>query len=187
MKLKTVFFKVLVFAFILLLVSCSGTGWKSITIFETTDIHGVILPYDFIEKQALNASLASSSAIIKKSRLEKDATFLLDNGDNIQGQPEVYYYNFIDTLSPHFMAEAFNYMQYDAGTVGNHDVEAGHAVYDRLVKAYNFPLLAANAIDTKTGKPYFKPYSIIEKNGVKIAVMGLITPAIPTWLPPELY
>ncbi len=187
MKIKTILFRTLVFTFILLLVSCSGTGKKNITIFETTDIHGVILPYDFIEKQNLNVSLASSFAAIKKARLEKDATFLLDNGDNLQGQPEVYYYNFIDTVSPHLMSEVFNYMQYDAGTVGNHDVEAGHAVYDRLVKAYNFPLLAANAIDIKTGKPYFKPYTIIVKNGVKIAVMGLITPAIPNWLPPELY
>lgn len=173
--------------FILLLVSCSGTGKKSISIFETTDIHGVILPYDFIEKEKLNASLASSFAYIKKIRLEKDATILLDDGDNLQGQPEVYYYNFIDTVSPHFLAEVFNYMAYDASTVGNHDVEAGHAVYDRLVKEYNFPLLAANAVDIKTGNPYFKPYTIIIKDGIKIAVLGLVTPAIPTWLPPELY
>ena len=187
MKLRSICLKLSLFTLILILVSCEGKGKKSITIFETTDIHGVILPYDFIEKQKLNASLAASFSCIKKTRLEKDATFLLDNGDNIQGQPEVYYYNFIDTVSPHLMSEVFNYMQYDAGTVGNHDVEAGHAVYDRLVKAYNFPLMAANAIDIKTGKPYFKPYTIIEKNGVKIAVLGLITPAIPTWLPQELY
>ena len=58
-----------------------------------------------------------------------------------------------------FNAEVMNYMGYDAGTVGNHDIEAGHAVYDRLVKEYNFPLLAANAVDTETGKPYFKPYT----------------------------
>jgi 5''-nucleotidase/2'',3''-cyclic phosphodiesterase and related esterases len=78
-------------------------------------------------------------------------------------------------------------MGYDAGTVGNHDIEAGHAVYDRLVKEYMFPLLAANAVDIKTGNPYFKPYMIIEKDGVKIAVFGLVTPAIPNWLPQELY
>jgi 2',3'-cyclic-nucleotide 2'-phosphodiesterase/3'-nucleotidase len=80
-----------------------------------------------------------------------------------------------------------NYMGYDAGTVGNHDVETGHSVYDRLVKEYNFPLLAANAVDIKTGKPYFKPYTIIVRNGIKIAVLGLVTPAIPNWLPSELY
>jgi len=172
---------------IMLLVSCSGTGSKSISILETTDIHGVILPYDYIEKEKLSASLASSFTYIRQIRKEKDATILLDNGDNLQGQPEVYYYNFIDTVSPHFSAEVMNFTGYDAGTVGNHDVEAGHSVYDRLVKEYNFPLLAANAINVKTGKPYFKPYHIIEKEGIKIAVFGLVTPEIPNWLPPELY
>jgi len=170
-----------------LLVSCSATRTKSISIIESTDIHGVILPYDFIEKEKINVSMASSYDYIKKVREKKDATFLLDNGDNLQGQPEVYYYNFIDTVNPHFLSEVMNYMKYDAGTVGNHDIEAGHSVYDRLIKEYNFPLLAANAVDTKTGRPFFKPYRIIEKNGIKIAVFGLVTPAIPNWLPSELY
>jgi len=172
---------------LLLLVSCSVTGKKSISIFETTDVHGVILPYDFIEKEKMNVSMASSFNYIKQIRKKKDATLLLDNGDNLQGQPEVYYYNYIDTVQPHFVSEAMNYMGYDAGTVGNHDIEAGHGVYDRLIKNDNFPLLAANAVDIKSGKPYFKPYQIIEKNGIKIAVFGLVTPAIPNWLPPQLY
>jgi len=131
--------------------------------------------------------MASSYSYVKKVRQEKDATFLLDNGDNLQGQPEVYYYNFIDTVSPHFLSQVMNYMKYDAGTVGNHDIETGHSVYDRLVKEYNFPLLAANAVNSKTGKPYFKPYQIIIKDGIKIAVFGMVTPSIPNWLPRELY
>jgi 2',3'-cyclic-nucleotide 2'-phosphodiesterase / 3'-nucleotidase len=173
--------------FLLFMVSCSGTGKKSFSIIETTDVHGTILPYDFIENKNITASMASSFDYVKQIRKIKDATILLDNGDNLQGQPEVYYYNFIDTVSPHFVAEVMNYMGYDAGTIGNHDIEAGHAVYDRLVKEYKFPLLAANAVDINTGKPYFKPYRIIEKAGVKLAVFGLVTPAIPNWLPPELY
>jgi len=172
---------------ITLFVSCSVPGKRSISILETTDIHGVILPYDYIEKEKLNASMASSFSYIKKVRQENKSSILLDNGDNLQGQPEVYFYNFIDTVSPHFLGEVMNYMGYDAGTVGNHDVEAGHAVYDRMVKEYNFPLMAANAVDIKTGKPYFKPYSIIVKDGVKVAVFGLVTPAIPNWLQQELY
>lgn len=173
--------------FLLFMVSCSGTGKKSFSIIETTDVHGTILPYDFIENKNITASMASSFDYVKQIRKIRDATILLDNGDNLQGQPEVYYYNFIDTVSPHFVAEVMNYMGYDAGTIGNHDIEAGHAVYDRLVKEYKFPLLAANAVDINTGKPYFKPYRIIEKAGVKLAVFGLVTPAIPNWLPPELY
>jgi 2',3'-cyclic-nucleotide 2'-phosphodiesterase / 3'-nucleotidase len=172
---------------IILMVSCKGTGYQSISIIETTDVHGVILPYDYIEKEKADASLASAFTYIRHIREQKDATILLDNGDNLQGQPEVYYYNFIDTVSPHLISEVMNFMSYDAGTIGNHDIEAGHSVYDRLVKKYNFPLLAANAVDVKTRKPYFKPYYIIEKKGIRIAVLGLVTPAIPNWLPPQLY
>jgi 2',3'-cyclic-nucleotide 2'-phosphodiesterase/3'-nucleotidase len=80
-----------------------------------------------------------------------------------------------------------NYMQYDAGTVGNHDIEAGHDVYDKFNKEINFPWLAANAINTSTEEPYFKPYTTIERGGVKIAVLGLITPAIPQWLPEKIW
>jgi len=167
--------------------SCTGPGEKNITIIGTTDIHGVILPYDFIEKKNLSVSLASMAAYIKNEGLNRNSLVLLDNGDNLQGQPPVYYYNFIDTVSRHILAEAFNYLGYDAITVGNHDIEAGHSVYDRLVKEYNFPMLAANAVDISSGDPYFKPYTIIEKNGIRIAVFGLITPLVPTWLPPELY
>jgi 2',3'-cyclic-nucleotide 2'-phosphodiesterase/3'-nucleotidase len=170
-----------------LLASCSGKEEKSITILETTDLHGVILPYDFIEKKDMKASLAGVSTYVKKTRNGKRPVILLDNGDNLQGQPSVYYYNFIDTISPHINAEALNFLAYDAGTVGNHDIEAGHSVYDRLVREYDFPLLAANAINMKTGKPYFKPYTIVEKKGIRVAVLGLITPTIPSGLPPELY
>lgn len=172
---------------ILVLISCTGSRTKSISVLETTDLHGVILPYDFIEKEKLDVSLASTYTYLKQVRANQDVTILLDNGDNLQGQPEIYYYNFIDTISPHLGAEVMNYMNYDAGTVGNHDIEAGHAVYDRLVRDYKFPLLAANAVDIKTGEPYFKPFAIINKDGIRVAVFGMVTPAIPTWLPEELY
>jgi 2',3'-cyclic-nucleotide 2'-phosphodiesterase/3'-nucleotidase len=169
---------------IILVQSCRS---RSISILETTDVHGVILPFDFVEKRPLDASLASAATYIRQLRDKNTNILLIDNGDNLQGQPEEYYYNFIDTVSPHFNAEVMNYMGYEAGTVGNHDIEAGHPVYDRLKKNYKFPLLAANAVDIKTEQPYFKPYTIIKKKGLKIAVFGMVTPAIPTWLPPELY
>jgi 2',3'-cyclic-nucleotide 2'-phosphodiesterase/3'-nucleotidase len=170
----------------MLLISCSVKPDRKITILETTDLHGVIFPFDFIENEKMDFSLSHSASYFKQKR-EEGPTVLLDNGDNLQGQPTVYYYNFIDTVSPHIMASSLNYLGYDAGTLGNHDIEAGHSVYDRLVKQYKFPLLAANAVDLKTGEPYFKPYTIIEKDGVKIAVLGLVTASIPEWLPSELY
>ena len=176
---------VLLLAVVLILPS--GCKPKRISIFETTDVHGVIFPFDFVEKQPLNSSLASAATFLRMMQDKNTNILLLDNGDNLQGQPEEYYYNFIDTISPHFNAEVMNYMGYEAGTVGNHDIEAGHPVYDRIRKLYKFPMLAANAVDIKTGQPYFKPYTIIKKKGLQIAIFGMVTPAIPTWLPPELY
>lgn len=187
MKIKTCLIKIFLFVFLLAVLSCGRSGKESVTILLTTDLHGVILPYDFIEKRDMDVSLAAISTYVNKVRQEGSPVILLDNGDNLQGQPPVYYYNFIDTVSPHINSVAMNYMGYDACTVGNHDIEAGHSVYDRLVNEYQFPLLAANAVRTATGEPYFKPYTVIEKEGIKTVVFGMITTGVPGWLPPELY
>lgn len=78
-------------------------------------------------------------------------------------------------------------MRYDAQTVGNHDIETGHPVYDRYrADLAPIPLLGANVTDKLTAGPYFTPYTIIEREGVRFAVFGLLTPAIPAWLPEPL-
>lgn len=167
--------------------SCKETDGPEVVMLGTTDIHGTFFQYDFINQTPAPYSLAAVSQYVKDVRAEGNKTVLLDNGDILQGQPEVYYYNFIDTVSVHLCAEILNYMRYDAATAGNHDIEAGHPVYDRLMYQYNFPMLAANAVSTTTDLPYFKPYTIIRKGGLRIAVLGLITPSVPNWLPPVLY
>lgn len=153
---------------------------------ETSDVHGAIFNYDFINDKSTQGSLAQVNNYVKNLRKDNHV-ILMDNGDILQGQPVVYYSNFEDTTSEHICAKVMNYMKYDVATVGNHDIEAGHAVYDKLNDEFKFPWLAANAIRKTDGKPYFDPYTIINKDGIKIAVLGLITPAIPTWLPEELW
>lgn len=157
-------------------------------IVQTSDIHGNFFPYDFINRKPWGGSFARIAAYVEAQREEfGDNLILLDNGDILQGQPSVYYYNFIDTVAPHITAEMMNYMRFDAGNMGNHDIETGHAVYDRWVRQCNFPILGANIIDTTTEKPYLPPYKVIERNGVKIVVLGLITPAVPAWLAENLW
>jgi 2',3'-cyclic-nucleotide 2'-phosphodiesterase/3'-nucleotidase len=99
----------------------------------------------------------------------------------------VYYSNFEKPEQKHVCAEVMNFMGYDAAAVGNHDIEPGHEVYDRLVKEFDFPWMAANAVKNTDGLPYFQAYTIIEKEGIKIAILGLITPAIPKWLPEKIW
>ena len=152
----------------------------TIRIAATTDVHGMIYPYDFISRSGTDHSLAHILTYAKEQREKEDTLFfLLDNGDFLQGQPGVYYYNYMDTLGEHLSARVMNYMGYDAGTVGNHDIEAGPPVYDQLRTEFRFPWLAANAVNSTSGEPYFEPYAILEAGRRKIAVLGLITPGIP--------
>ncbi len=173
---------------LLFIASCSKPKEVTFKFIETTDLHGSIFPYDFVRDDSTDHSLAQISHYVKQQRKNHSQTvILLDNGDMLQGSPTVYYYNFIDTTDEHIMARIFNYMNYDAATVGNHDIEAGHKVYDRVRNEFDFPWLSANAVSTSNGEPYFQPYVIIKRNGVKIAILGLTTPGIPHWLPPVLY
>ena len=177
---------ILIVALILFLASCNEQDENSVMyIFASTDVHGAIFDTDPLNGQKRFSSMAGIASYIEN--IDRDKYILLDNGDNLQGSPAVYYYNFIDTASVHIWAKVLNYLDYDAVTVGNHDIEAGHQVYDRIREEYDFPMLAANAIAEDTGDPYFMPYTIIEKNGLKVAVLGLITPGVPGWLPGILY
>jgi 2',3'-cyclic-nucleotide 2'-phosphodiesterase/3'-nucleotidase len=157
-------------------------------IIETSDVHGAILPYNLIKDTTTSSSLAQVHTFANYLRWQANSeVILLDNGDLLQGDPMSYFYNYEDTSGTHIFAEVMNIMKFDAATIGNHDIETGHPVYDKFRKQMNFPWLAANAINTETNEPYFEPYTIIDRKGVKIAVLGLITPAIPSWLPEILW
>ncbi|MCM1028295.1 MAG: 5'-nucleotidase C-terminal domain-containing protein [Pseudoflavonifractor sp.] len=161
----------------------------TITLLETTDVHGNLFPFNYITGREWPGSLARVATYVDSIRADRGAEniILLDNGDLLQGQPTVYYYNFIDAVSPHAATEALKFMGYDAMTLGNHDIETGHDVYDRYVAMSGAPVLGANIVVNATGEPYVKPYTIIRRQGRKIAILGMITPAIPTWLPENLW
>ena len=163
---------------------------KTITlrIIETSDVHGAFFPYDFIERRPMNGTMARVSTYLKRQRQKfGNRLILLDNGDILQGQPTCYYSNYVKTNLPNVAAEVINYLKYDAEVLGNHDVETGHTVYDKWIRDLNCPTLGANIIDTKSGKPYVEPYLMLERNGVRIAVLGMLTPAIPNWLHQNLW
>ncbi|OFQ21008.1 bifunctional metallophosphatase/5'-nucleotidase [Prevotella sp. HMSC073D09] len=159
-----------------------------IKVIQTSDVHGSFFPYDFINRRDKKGSLARVSSYVNEMRKKYGKNvILLDNGDILQGQPTCYYCNFVKPTMPNLAASVVNYMGYDAQTVGNHDIETGHPVYDKWIKEVKCPILGANIIDTRTNKPYVHPYTIIKRDGVKVAVLGLLTPAIPNWLKESLW
>lgn len=171
-----------------LIASCTQqqTEPQTIHILYTTDVHGAIFPYDFVNDKSVNHSLAQVDSYVTSVRDTAENTILLDCGDFLQGTPATYYFNYVST-STNITSQIFNYMNYDAVCVGNHDIETGHAVYDKVRSEMQMPLLAANAVNTSTGEPYFEPYIIIERGSKKIAIIGLITPHIPHWLSENIW
>ncbi|HEY9053490.1 MAG TPA: bifunctional UDP-sugar hydrolase/5'-nucleotidase [Rectinemataceae bacterium] len=158
----------------------------AITFVETSDIHGSVYPYDFVNAKATTTSLAQVASLVAEERAANPNLVLLDNGDSLQGSPVVYYYNFEKTDGPHIWSQMLNHLEFDAISVGNHDIEAGHAVYDKLYEEVQASVLCANAVKPD-GTPYFTPYQVIVKDGVKIAILGLTSPKIPDWLPPQFW
>jgi len=156
-----------------LLASCSPKE-TTLTIVESTDTHG---RYD---------EFANDAYVLKQMKTDLgDKLILLDNGDNLQGTPFQYCSN-QDADYPNLVSEVLNYFPYDAVCVGNHDIEAGKKVFDRLYSEVKMPVLCANVIDETTGEPYFTPYIILKRDGYKIAVLGLLTPYVITWVPDRL-
>ena len=183
--------KHLIILFFLLSIPCfimAQTQDIELRIVETSDVHGSFFPYDFINRTPKKGTLSRVMTYVKELReTYGDRLILLENGDILQGQPTCYYTNYVKPELPNLAAEVVNYMGYDAQVFGNHDVETGHAVYDKWISELKCPVLGANIIDTTTNEPYVRPYTIIEREGVKVAVLGLLTPAIPNWLNEELW
>ncbi len=166
----------------------SQTRVTKIKLIHTTDVHGSYFPYNFSTRTPEKGSLARVSTYIKNVRKTYHQNALLfDNGDILQGQPTSYYYNYIDTSATHLCALMQNYIKYDLGNLGNHDIETSTKVFTRWAKECDFPIVCANAISNATNKPYYEPYHIFIRNGVKIAVLGMITAAIPSWLSTDVY
>lgn len=164
------------------------TKTVNLRIVETSDVHGYFFPYDFVERKPLDGTLMRVNTYVDRLRKDYgDNLLLIDNGDILQGQPTCYWSSYVMTTDQNIAAKMVNYMRYDAETIGNHDVEPGHAVYDKWIREVRCPLLGANVVETKTGMPYLKPYALFVRDGVKIAVIGLLTPTIACWLNESTY
>ena len=156
--------------------SCTKKEAETFVVLQTTDLHGV-----------LGREMSGVAGYIKTQQEKYGKNlFLLDGGDNLQGTPEVFFANYVDTLHTHIYSELFNRLSYDAITPGNHDIEAGRKIFDKVYSEIRADVICANAIVEKTGEPYFKPYSIYNRKGWKIAVMGILTPFATEWIPENL-
>ena len=169
------------------------------TVMGTTDLHGNVFNWDYFtdkefdDKAHNDVGLAKISTLVNRIRKEKGRrnTLLIDAGDTIQGTQLSYYYAKVDPITAkggpvHPMAQAMNAIDYDAAALGNHEFNYGIPVLRKFQEQCRFPLLGANALDAKTLRPAFPPYSMHRLRtpfgrDVKVAVLGLTNPGIAIW------
>ena len=179
--------------FSVILIALQGCTRKAdqLHIVTTGDVHGRFLSVDFSSDRP-QSSLEAVNIYTDSLRrcYGRDNVLLLDAGDILQGDNMAYYFNYVDTEAEHIYPRIADYMGYDVVTLGNHDIETGHPVYDRVVSQLEkrgIPVLAGNVVNSETGLPYFPYYTMVEKGGHRIAVLGFNNANIKAWLPEHLW
>lgn len=157
---------------LIFLILAAGTGLSALTIsvYHTGDVHGWYSARPASrDKDNSTRTIGGFAALSSLVNREKNPYILLDSGDTFQGTPE-------GNLSKGMATVALmNQLGYSAALIGNHDYDYTEDNLKLMVSGSSFPWLGANVYVKKTGREpsYLKPYTIIEKAGKKIAVIGI--------------
>ncbi len=163
-----------------------GDGPFQVTLFHTNDIHGSFLPEPATwrpDKAEVGGFVALSRHLAAERRTAAPASFLVDGGDFMTGDP-------VTTIAPDgvagaAMAELMNLSGYDVGVIGNHEFDAGFANLLRLVQTFRYPLLAADLADT-AGRPIFRTEPVIlDRGGLRIGMLGVSCAELDDVCPPS--
>ena len=153
---------------------------KHVVILATSDMHGNILGWSYEDGvETTNNGMARLYTYIQKVREENPDTFLIDGGDELQGSILTDDVASKEPEAPHPAIAAMNMMGYDAMTLGNHEFDWGVPAMLQMLSTAEFPILCEN-IRTGDGELLTGiGWTIIERGGVRLAVIGVDTPMIP--------
>ena len=165
-----------------LLLQAASAEDKHVVILGTSDMHGNIWGWTYEDgTETSNNGMARLYSCIRRIREENPAAFLVDAGDDIQGTILTDDIANKEPDQPHPVISAMNYMKYDAMTLGNHEFDRGVPTLLEITGRAQFPVLSQNVLDTDGRCLTGAGWTIVEHGGVKLAVIGVVTPAVPKW------
>ena len=162
--------------------SPAATDTAHVVIVATTDVHGRVLGWDYVRDAAAPGGLSRAATAVETLREQYPGqVVLVDAGDLIEGNPFAAYYAKQDSQRPHPVVDAFNAMQYDAATPGNHDFDFGSDLLARATGDATYHYVSANIFKGATDSLIFPPYVVVVRGGVKVGITGFTTPGVMLW------
>jgi 2',3'-cyclic-nucleotide 2'-phosphodiesterase (5'-nucleotidase family) len=155
-----------------------------LAIATTTDVHGRLRAWDYYANQTdAVRGLSRAATIVDSVRAANPGrVILLDAGDLLQGNPLAYVAARVSSNRANPIVAAMNAMQYDASAIGNHEYNYGVPYLDSAVKQAKFPFLSANTYRLNPeGVHAYLPWTIVERAGLKVGIVGATTPGVTLW------
>lgn len=165
----------------------------ALRVIGTTDLHSFLTDFDYYkDAPTTKFGFTRTATLIDQARKEVQNSVLVDNGDLIQGNPIADYQAAVGYKEgkSNPAIDALNFMQYDVGTLGNHEFNYGLTYLDDAIKQAKFPIINANVVKPGTDDPVYQPYfiqdkQVLDENGnkqtVKIGYIGFVPPQIMVW------
>ena len=169
--------KLLCSLFALSAVSTAMAQEVNIKLLGTSDIHGRIVPWSYgADVEDKSGSYAQIATYVKDVRKNNKNVVLVDVGDAIQDNQVDVFAKDKKYYKDHPIPKVLNEMKYDIFVLGNHEFNFGMKALDEILKDIKAKKLTANFYHKKNDKRYIDATTIIEKDGVKLGIIGLSTP-----------
>ena len=169
--------KLLCSLFALSAVSTAMAQEVNIKLLGTSDIHGRVVPWSYgADVEDKSGSYAQIATYVKDVRKNNKNVVLVDVGDAIQDNQVDVFAKDKKYYKDHPIPKVLNEMKYDVFVLGNHEFNFGMKALDEILKDIKAKKLTANFYHKKNDKRYIDATTIIEKDGVKLGIIGLSTP-----------
>ena len=169
--------KLLCSLFALSAVSTAMAQEVNIKLLGTSDIHGRVVPWSYgADVEDKSGSYAQIATYVKDVRKNNKNVVLVDVGDAIQDNQVDVFAKDKKYYKDHPIPKVLNEMKYDVFVLGNHEFNFGMKALDEILKDIKAKKLTANFYYKKNDKRYIDATTIIEKDGVKLGIIGLSTP-----------
>ncbi|MFO8030268.1 MAG: 5'-nucleotidase C-terminal domain-containing protein [Cyclonatronaceae bacterium] len=160
----------------------------SLAVMATSDVHGRVRAWDYYRDREDPAyALSKVATLVDSIRSVHEHHLLLDAGDFLQGNPFAEYFALHDPRQRHYpFLQVADHMNYDAIVLGNHEFNFGLDYLNRQIGQTRTPVLGANVYHHDTERPAYPPYIVVDRAGMRIAVVGVTTPGSAVWDRPRV-